>query len=128
MRTTFGRFDKELFMKVHRYSIVYCNIFDCGSLTKFFLILEGLFPQRSSGMPQFDFWSLIVNLFLLWKAFLNFGEAFQQVQFLWNSLFFNPSSGPHLDATIISENIFKSSSIDAIIFNCGPLIWMLLLF
>ena len=31
-------------------------------------------------------------------------------------------SGPHLDATITSENIFRSSSIDAIIFNCGPLI------
>ena len=32
------------------------------------------------------------------------------------------ASGPHLDATITSENIFRSSSIDAIIFNCGPLI------
>ena len=32
------------------------------------------------------------------------------------------ASGPHLDATITSENIFKSSSIDAIIFSCGPLI------
>ena len=38
------------------------------------------------------------------------------------------ASGPHLDATVTSENIFRSSSIDAIIFNCGPLIWMLLLF
>ena len=32
------------------------------------------------------------------------------------------ASGPHLDATIGSENIFRSSSIDGIIFNCGPLI------
>ena len=32
------------------------------------------------------------------------------------------ASGPHLDATITSENIFRSSSIDAIIFNSGPLI------
>ena len=31
-------------------------------------------------------------------------------------------SGPHLDATITSENIFRSSSIDAIAFNRGPLI------
>ena len=38
------------------------------------------------------------------------------------------ASVPHLDATITSDNIFKSSSIDAIIFHCVPLIWMLLLF
>ena len=31
-------------------------------------------------------------------------------------------SEPHLDATITLENIFKSSSIDALIFNCGQLI------
>ena len=35
--------------------------------------------------------------------------------------------GPHLGPTITSESIYKISSIDAIIFNCGPLIWMLLL-
>ena len=27
-----------------------------------------------------------------------------------------------MDATILSENNFRRSSIDAIIFNCGPLI------
>ena len=32
------------------------------------------------------------------------------------------ASGPHLDATITLENIFKSSSTDAIILYCGPLI------
>ena len=32
------------------------------------------------------------------------------------------TSGPHLDATIISENVLRRSHIDAIIFNCGPLI------
>ena len=32
------------------------------------------------------------------------------------------ASEPHLDATIISENGLGRSSIDAIIFNCGPLI------
>ena len=37
-------------------------------------------------------------------------------------------NGPRLDVTIISENIFRSSSIDAIIFNFGPLTWVLLLF
>ena len=38
------------------------------------------------------------------------------------------ASGPHLDANITSENIFRSSRIDAIIFNCGLLICMFLLF
>ena len=38
------------------------------------------------------------------------------------------ASRPHLDATITSENIFRSSSVGAIMFNCEPLIWMLLLF
>ena len=38
------------------------------------------------------------------------------------------ASGPHLVATITSDNVFRSSSIDAFVFNCGPLIWMLLLF
>ena len=33
----------------------------------------------------------------------------------------------HLDATISSENIFRSSSIDAIINNCGLFTWMLLI-
>ena len=32
------------------------------------------------------------------------------------------ASGPHLDATIASENIFKSSSINAIVFNCASLV------
>ena len=32
------------------------------------------------------------------------------------------ANGRHLDATITSDNIFRSSSVDVIIFNCGPLI------
>ena len=32
------------------------------------------------------------------------------------------ASGPNLDTTITSDNIFISSSIDTIIFNCEPLI------
>ena len=32
------------------------------------------------------------------------------------------ASGPHLDATITSKNISRSSSTDVITFNCGPLI------
>ena len=37
------------------------------------------------------------------------------------------ANGPNLGATITSDNIFGSSSIDAIIFDCEPVIWMLLL-
>ena len=32
------------------------------------------------------------------------------------------ASRPHLDATVTLDNIFRSSSLDAIISNCGPLI------
>ena len=39
MRTTFDRCNKGLFLKVHRYTIVYYN---CGSLRKFSLILENM--------------------------------------------------------------------------------------
>ena len=37
------------------------------------------------------------------------------------------ASGPHLDVINTSENISRSSSVDDIIFNCGPVVWMLLL-
>ena len=40
MRATFTRFDKGLFLKIHRYIIVYYAIINCGWLTKFSLILE----------------------------------------------------------------------------------------
>ena len=39
MRITFDRCNKGLFLKVHRYTIVYYN---CGSLRKFSLILENM--------------------------------------------------------------------------------------
>ena len=32
------------------------------------------------------------------------------------------ANGPHLDAAITSDNIFRSSSIDAVTLKCGPLI------
>ena len=38
------------------------------------------------------------------------------------------TSGPHLDPIATSENILRRSSIEAIIFNCESLIWMLVLF
>ena len=36
------------------------------------------------------------------------------------------ASGPHLDVIITSENIFRSSRVDVIIYNCGPLITIFL--
>ena len=35
---------------------------------------------------------------------------------------------PQLDDAVTPENIFRSFSIDAIMSNFGPLMWMLLLF
>ena len=55
-------------------------------------------------------------------------KIFSKSSFYNIACFLILANGPHLDATITSGNIFRSSSIDAIIFNFGPLIWMLLLF
>ena len=53
---------------------------------------------------------------------LTFEKLFSRSSFYEMACFSILASGPHLDATITSENIFRSSSINAIIFNCGPLI------
>ena len=123
MRITFDRFDKELFLKVHHYTIVYHIIFNCGLLIKFSLILEYLF-RRSSGMPQFDLLSLIVDCLI--GCFMD--KLFSRSSFYDTVCFSILASGPHLDATITSENTFRSSCVDAIIFICGPLTGMFLLF
>ena len=38
------------------------------------------------------------------------------------------ANGPHLNVPVTLDNIFRSSTIDAIIFNFESLMWMLLLF
>ena len=38
------------------------------------------------------------------------------------------ASGPQFDTTITSENICRSSNIDAVMFNCGAPVWIPLLF
>ena len=53
---------------------------------------------------------------------LIFEKLFSGCSFCDIACFSILASGPHLGATITSENIFRSSSIDAIIFNYGPLI------
>ena len=55
-----------------------------SSLTKFSLISEDLLP-RFSGIPQFGFWSLIIDNF--YGCFSYFRETFQWVWFLWQSVF-----------------------------------------
>ena len=48
-------------------------------------------------------------------------KFFSRSSFYDIASFSTPASGPHLDATITSENISRSSSFHAIIFNRGPL-------
>ena len=55
-------------------------------------------------------------------------KIFSRSSFYGIDCFLILAGGPHLDATITSENILTSLSIDAIIFNCGPLTGMLLLY
>ena len=111
MKTIFGRFDKGILLKVHRSTIIYYIIFNCGSLAKYSLILEDLF--------------FIFDLYL-WTAYTNASlileKFFSRSSFYDITCFSTLASGPHLDTTITSENIFTNSGIDAIIFNCGPLI------
>ena len=122
MRTTFGNFDEGLFVKVHHYTIVYYIIFNCGLLTKFSLFLEDFFevPVVCHNLI-FDFW--------LWTAYtgvsLILEKLFSSSSFYGIYYFSILTSGPHLDVTITSENIFRSSNIDAIIFSCRPLTWKL---
>ena len=54
-------------------------------------------------------------------------EHFNRSSFYDIACFSILASGPHLDATITTI-FLGTSSIDTIIFNCGPLIWMFLLF
>ena len=118
MRTTFDRFDKILFLKVHRYTIVYYVTFNCGSLTKSSLILEDLFLKVHWYAIS---WFLIFNCGpLIWV--LIFESLFSRSSFYDIAYFSILASWPQLDATITSENFFRSFSIDAIIFNCGPYI------
>ena len=73
-----------------------------------------------------DFVNLI---FLIFNASLSLvlGKILKRSSFYDIAYFSILASWPQLDPTIISENIFRSSSIGAIIFNCESLIWMLFL-
>ena len=115
-RATFSKFDIGLFPRVHRYTRVYYIIFNCGLLTKFSLI----FP-KVQGYPII--WFLTFNCQPLTRVLLLFQKNFSVGPvFITLACFSILASGTHLDATITSENILRSSSIDAIIFNCGPII------
>ena len=76
-------------------------------------------------MPSFDFSFLIVKR--LYGSCFYFRETSVGPVFM-TVCFSILASGLHLDATNTSENVLRRSSIDVIIFNCGPFIWILLLF
>ena len=62
----------------------------------------------------------------MWTAYtgasLILEKLFSRFSFYDIDCFSVLASGLHLDATITSVNFFRSSSVDAIIFNCGLLI------
>ena len=68
-------------------------------------------------------WFLIFNCGPLKGAFLILEKFFSSSSFYDTACFSILVRGPHLDATIISENVLRRSGIDAIIFNCGQFIW-----
>ena len=55
-------------------------------------------------------------------------KIFSRSRFYGTHCFSILAKGPHLNATINLRNIFRSSSVDAIMFNFETLIWMLLFF
>ena len=72
--------------------------------------------------------TLIFHLYL-WTDYRGASLILEKL-FSWSSFyeiarFSTLASGTHFDPTITSGNIFRSSSIDAIMFSCGPHIWML---
>ena len=113
MKTTFCRFDKGLFLKVHCYTIVYFIIFNYGWL-KIFSNFGGSFLK----VQQYTIiWFLIFNCGLLIQVLLLFYRNFLEI-----TCFSILASETHLAATTTSENLLRSSIIDAIIFSCGPFI------
>ena len=108
-------------MKIYRYSIFY-YIFNCGLLKKFPSILQDLF-RTSNGMPYLNFH------LQLWTAYTGTSlilEKLFSTSSFHMTCFSILASGSYLADTITSENILRKSSIDAIIFNCGALIWCFL--
>ena len=80
MRATFGKFDKWLFLKVHRYTILYDIISNCGSFIIFFFHYRGSFlkVQRYAII-----WFLIFNCGPFIRVFLLFIRGtFPVFQFL----------------------------------------------
>ena len=130
MRTTFDKLGKGLFLKVYRYTIVYYIIFNCGSLTRFSLILEDLY-RRSRDMlwTAYTGASLILEklfsmssfyyITCLWQSWWTafgcyhyFREYFPKFQYwcyyiLWWTI--------HMKASIVLEDSFRSSRTPPII-------------
>ena len=116
MRTTFGRFNKGLFLKVHRCTMVYYIIFNCELLTKFQRIFFESPAVSHNLIFDLQSWTAYADVSLILEKIFSTSIFYDIICF---SIL---ASEPNLDATIISDNFSRSSSIDAIIFNCGPLI------
>ena len=114
MRPTSIRLFKGLFLMLHRYTIVYCIIINYGLLTK---ILPNFWKSFLKVQQYAIIWFLIFNCGLLIQVLLLFYRNFLEI-----TCFSILASETHLAATTTSENLLRSSIIDAIIFSCGPLI------
>ena len=126
MRTTFSRFDKGAFLKIHCYTIVIRSYLIVDRSQIFFYNFRGLLSKL---LRYAIIWFLIFNCgpTAYTGASLILEKLFSRNSFNDIASFSIIASGPHLDATVTSENILRRSSIGSIIFNCRTLIWMLLL-
>ena len=99
MRTTFTRFDKGLFLKVHRYTIVYYIKLNSGVLTTFSLIR--IFSEGPAVCHN-----LIFDIYL-WTAYtrasLFLEKLFSGSRFYDIPCFSILASGPHLMLLILQR-------------------------
>ena len=126
MRTTFSRFDKGAFLKIHCYTIVIRSYLIVDRSQIFFYNFRGLLSKL---LRYAIIWFLIFNCgpTAYTGASLILEKLFSRNSFNDIACFSIIAGGPHLDATVTSDNILRRSSIGFIIFNCRTLIWMLLL-
>ena len=96
------------------------NFSECPSLHHSILYIKfkcGSGPATVCHYVIFVFlWTASMGASLILKKLFS-GTSFYDI-----ACFSILASGPHLDSAITSENIFRSSCTDAIIFNCGPLV------
>ena len=106
MRTTFGMFNKGLFLKVYRYIIVYYTIYNCGLLTK--SNFRGPFPkvQRYAII-----WFLICNCGPLARVLLLFQRNFSAGLVLMTQPVFQSLLVGHIWMLLLLQGIFSEVSV-----------------